>query len=1110
MSTRTPYLLILCLLVVSGLATAGSATADTKLLRFPDLHGDQVVFTYGGDLWLASDQGGTARRLTTHPGLELFARFSPDGQWIAFTGQYDGDEQVYVVPTQGGMPQQLTFYPALGPLPPRWGYDNHVHGWTPDGKSVLFRSLRDGWDLTDSRLYTVSVDGGLPTPLTMPVAGAGDLSGDGQKVAYSPLFRDFRHWKRYEGGWAQDLHIFDLESNTARQITDHPRSDRDPMWIGDHVYFASDRDGTLNLYRFDPASGGTEQLTRSDAWDLRWPSADPSTERIVYEKAGGLEILDTATGNSRALSITVPDDGVPRRPGRISVADQVEGIGLAPKGKRALFVARGDVFTVPAEHGPVRNLTRSSDAHDREASWSPDGETIAFVSDASGEEELYLVDHRGDQPARQLTEGSEGRYYGLNWSPKGTHIAYRNQKAQLFVVDVDSKDVVQVADDLTPFGLDYSWSPDGSHLAISLADTNSMRSIHLWKAADQTLHRVTGEQWSEGNPVWGPGGEYLYYLSSREFAPRMDVQEWNYANDRNTLIYALALRKDVPHPFPPRSDEAVEAKEESEEEEKPAEDDDTKGKKGKKGKKSTEEMEAKDAEKPMVIDLDGLAERVARVPVNASNYFGLSAIDGHLLYIRGGSFFMGRGSGEQPELFAFSFESREEKSVAKGLRRGALAPDDSKMLIQTNSGYEIIDPKGGSSKNVSTSGLRMDRVPAEEWAAIFDGVWRRFRDFFYVENMHGYDWEALREQYRPLLEHVAHRSDLNYVMSEMIAELNVSHAYVSGGDYEIPDRPRAALLGARFELDGDHYRVSNIFPGHNQEDRYRSPLTEVGVDIDTGDYVLKINGEALEADGNPFQLLRHAGGGPVELLVNDSPSAEGARRVLVNPISDEDDLLYLGWVEDNRRRVAEASEGRLGYLHIPDMGPAGLREFVKWYYGQVRKEGLVIDVRSNGGGNVSQMILERLRRELLMVDFERNNDAPDTYPNVVFHGHLVCLLDEDTASDGDQFAYVFKESGLGPLIGKRSWGGVVGIYGRGPLLDGGGVNVPEAGSTNPDGEWVIEGHGVEPDIEVDNTPESLLAGRDLQLEKAVEVLLDKIAEEPVVLPERPAGPDKTR
>ena len=1084
------------LLVGLLLCGATASGAQTKLLRFPDLHGDRVVFTYGGDLWSAQASGGTADRLTSHPGVEVFAKFSPDGRWLAFTGQYDGDEQVYVMPAAGGVPRQLTYYPATGPLPPRWGYDNQVYGWTPDGQAVLFRSLRDSWDVGGSRLFTVPIAGGLPTPLPMPESGAGDFSPDAQRVVYSPLVRDFRHWKRYEGGWAQELYIFDLESHASIRVTDHPRADRDPMWVGDTIYFTSDRDDKNNLYAYDVSSKTTEQVTSHTEWDVRWPSADPSSGRIVYELDGELQIFDGKASASTAIAIEVPDDGIAMRPARVAVADLVSDIGLSPRAERAVFAARGDIFTVPIENGPSRNLTRTSGAHDRQPAWSPDGRQIAFVSDQDGEEEIWLVDQDGRRAPRQLTDGHQGRFYDLVWSPKGDRLAVRDQGLRLYIVSTETGEMRQIADDPAVFGLTYEWSPHGGHLAFSMGHANGQRSLFIWSAAEDKVRQITDEIFSEISPSWGPEGDYLFYLSPREWSPQVGSFEFDYVLDRETYVYALALREDVVHPFPQRSDEAsIDASPEA----------DVQGESGQDGDEEEEESSKKEA---IQIDFDGLAKRVARVPLPADNYFALAAVDGHLLVFRNGATYYGRQSDVSPGIRVFSFEDRQASTLADGIRAAAISTDRLRILVARDGSYSLMDAKakgGDGAKSVSVAGLVADLVPVEQWRQIFHEVWRRFRDFFYVENMHGYDWPALRDRYEPWLEHVAHRSDLNYVISELIAELSASHTYVAGGDFETPQRPSAGLLGARFEFDAaaGRYRIAKIFEGDNAEDAYRSPLREIGVDAEVGDYVLGIGGRELAAGDNPFERLRHAGIGTLELTLNDRPQEDGARNILVHPISGEDDLIYLEWIERSRRLVREASGGKIGYIHLPNMGASGLRQWIKWFYGQIRKEAMIIDVRSNGGGNISPMVIERLRRELLMVDFERNLDGPGTYPRVVFTGHLVCLLDEDTASDGDQFAWVFKQAGLGPLVGKRSWGGVVGYYGRGPLIDGGSVSIAEAGTAGPDGQWVIEGHGVDPDYVVENTPEAVLKGRDPQLEKGIELLLEKISSDPRRVPTDP-------
>ncbi|TNF77125.1 MAG: peptidase S41, partial [Acidobacteria bacterium] len=973
-----------------------------------------------------------------------------------------------------------------------------------DGSAVLFRSMRYGWDLSDTRLYLAPIEGGLPTPLAMPVSGGGDLSPDGTRVAYSPLARDFRTWKRHEGGWAQDLYIFDLESHDLEQVTDHVRSDRDPMWIRGKIFFSSDRDGTLNLYSYDTRTKVLEQLTTSDVWDVRWPS-DDGDHQIVYELNGELQIYDIGQGASKPLSIEVPDDGLAKRPKRLEVADYIEDFALSPKGERALFIARGDVFSAPIEKGRTRNLTQTSGAHDKWARWSPDGKQIAFISDMTGEEEIYLVSQDGTGEPVQLTEGGQAMRYAPEWSPDGSRLAFSDKGGKLFVLEVDTREVIEIADEARGQIRDYTWSPNGGHVAFSMTDINDFGSIYIWSVADRQLHRVTSEMFHDFEPVWDPDGKYLYYFANREYAPQISSIEWNFATDRETYIYALALREDVEHPLPPESDEVTIDEEKDN------------GDKEENGDEEEENGEEK-AKDPIGIDFDGLAGRVARIPVDADNFGGLTAASGYLLYVKGAPFYYGRSADTKSSLQLFSFEDREASTLAEDISGYALSGDGKKVLVRHGSSYKLYDVKKNgkdSAKAVSTAGLVVDLVPEEEWAQIFDEVWRRNRDFFYVENMHGYDWEALREQYRPWLEHVGHRSDLNYLVGEMIAELNVGHTYKAGGDYEIPDRQPVALLGAELEqeLEPDttgRYRFAKILRGQNEEDKYRSPLTEIGVDVDEGDYLLAIDGVELTAETNPYQLLRNKTGHPVELTVNDQPILEGARKVSINPITNEAKLRYLDWVEANWRKVDELTDGRVGYIHVPDMGGDGISEFIKWYYPQLRKEGLVVDVRSNGGGNVSQMLIERLRRSLLGTGFNRNSDTPETYPATTFYGHMVCLIDEDSASDGDIFPHFFRQAGIGPLIGKRTWGGVTGITGRGPLIDGAAIYVPEFGTNAIDGSWIIEGHGVEPDIEVENDAKSILEGRDPQLERGVEEVLRMIDADPKKLPERPAPPIKTK
>ncbi|HXI62374.1 MAG TPA: S41 family peptidase, partial [Pyrinomonadaceae bacterium] len=960
----------------------------------------------------------------------------------------------------------------------------------------------DSWTLPIARLYSVSIEGGPAEALPMPEAGSGDYSPDGAQMVYSPQSRDFRSEKRYGGGEANVLYTFDLKTNATKRITEGPRATRDPMWIGDTIYYDSDRDGHFNIYAYNVGSGKTAQVTRSKQWDVRWPSSDHEG-RIVYEMAGELQILEAKSGKTTPISITVPDDGLARRPSRVSAANNIESYELSPKGERALFSARGDIFTAPIEKGPTRNLTHSSGAHDKWPSWSPDGSQIAFISDLSGEEELYVISQDGLKPPQQMTTGGSAMRYQPEWSADGKRIAFSDKDGRIFVVTVADKKMTEIVKTPRNQIRDYVWSPRGNFLAFSMSTSgNGFAQVYVWSAADNQVRRVTEGTFNAFNPVWDPAGNYLYFISNREFAPQISTVEFNYATNRDSYIYAMALRKDVKNPFPPESDEVSVAKQTdtpTTEQPKPA------------------EAKPESTPKPpanMSIDFDGIAKRVARVPLGADNYGGISAKAGHLLYFVGSAFYYGRQGDRPNQLRIFAFKDRKEATIADDIFGYTMSSDGSKVLVRTAQGFGLYDatPQGDKSrKPVSTAGLVVDRVPAEEWNQIFNEVWRRYRDWFYVANMHGYDWVALREQYKPLLQYVAHRSDLNYVIAEMIAELSIQHAYIEGGDFQIPPRPRVGLPGARFELDraAGRYRISRIFEGENEEDIYRSPLTEIGVNVKVGDYILAIDGEELKPNDDPYRMLRNKADNPVSLTVNSKPTMEGSRTVSYRPITDEGNLIYLDWVTRNRKRVDEATGGRVGYIHIPDMGANGIREFIKWYYPQIDKEALIVDVRANGGGNVSRMLIERLRRKVLGINYSRTDDMGTTYPDGVFMGPMAAILDQNSASDGDIFPWMFREAGLGPLIGKRSWGGVVGITNRGGLIDGGNVFVPGSALANNKGQWIIEGYGVDPDIEVENDPQSVIAGHDPQLERSISELMTKIKDHPTKLPARPAAPIKT-
>jgi tricorn protease len=1117
-------LTVLALLL--GLASA--APAADRLLRFPDVWHDRIVFSYAGDLWITGTQGGTASRLTSHPGMELFPKFSPDGTRIAFTGEYSGDEQVYVMPADGGAPRQLTFYPTPGPLPERWGYDNQVYGWTPDGKSVLFRSTRDAHSHVYSKLYTVAAAGGAATALPMPYSGAGHYSPDGKRIVYSPVWRDFRSEKRYSGGWANDLYIFDLEHPAVVQVTDNPRADRDPMWIGAAIYFNSDRGGTFNLYRYDVATRETRQVTHYTDWDVRWPSADADGQ-IVYELDGELHLYDTRSDRDRTLAITVPVDDTTHRPQTVNAADAFESLSLSPVGGRLAVVARGDVFTVPLEHGVTRNLTHSSNAHEREAAWSSDGKRIAYISDRSGEEELYVEAQDGGAAAQAVTSGSKGRYYAPRWSGDDKRIAVADQTGRLYVVDLAARRRIEVAKDPLDLALDYQWSPDGQYLAYTFDETNGYSGVYVWSAADGRSHRITPEPFNSSSPAWAPDGKLLYFLSAREYQPLISGLDADFATDRQTGIFAVALRKDVRNPYGVRNDEPGDASDDSKDEKSTAKDRDgaAEDREGSGGADSRQDKEpaAKErggkgagAGKPkaraaLKIEFDGIMQRTIRVPLDADDLSHLKVGDESLLYQRDGPFYYGRDSSVKSTVMAYSIKDREAKPVAEDVTSWDATADGKQVLARLSSKeikyYEV--GKSEEAKSVSLAGLVTTRVPSEEWHEIFNEAWRRYRDYFYVANMHGYDWAAQKRKYEPLVASVGHRADLNYVISEMIAELTVQHAYIEGGDMGLPKRPYVALAGATFALDerSGRYRIAKIYAGENEEERYRSPLTEVGIDAHVGDYVLAINGRELEAGTDPYQLLQAAPDEPVEWRIAATPDGKAARTIRYRPLSSEADLRYLEWLTAARARVERLGAGRIGYIHIPDMGAAGLREFIKWWYPQVRKEAMIVDERDNGGGNVSQMLIERLARTLHGTSFARNHDVAGTYPGAVEPGPKVALINEETGSDGDIFAEEFRQYRIGALIGKRSWGGAVGITDHGPLLDGGIVFVPEYGAADAEGRWVIEGHGVDPDIVVEQDPVAVLDGHDPQLERAAAELMKLLPPSPAGLPARPAAPIKT-
>ncbi len=1065
-----------------------SAQEEARLLRFPATHDSRIVFTYAGDLYTVPADGGVARRLTSHDGFEMFARFSPDGKWLAFTGQYDGNTEVYVMPADGGVPRRLTFTATLArdDVSDRMGPNNIVMGWKHDGRQIVFRSRMHSFNDFLGQLYLVSIDGGLPEPLPLPHGGFCSFSSDDKKLVYNRVFREFRTWKRYRGGMADDLWVYDFQTKKTENITNNPAQDIIPMWSGDKIYFLSDRDAhrRMNLFVYNLADKTTRQLTHFADFDVKFPSL--GDKAIVFENGGYIYRFDLATADCRKVPIRILEDQRGGRGGILNVSHQVSNFEISPDGKRALFGAHGEVFTVPAKDGPTRNLTNTPGVHERAAKWSPDGKKIAFISDATGEDEIHVlpVNGNGNAAAEAVTSGADTYKYDLAWSPDGKKILWSDKKLRLQFVDLATKKVTLVAQAQSWEIRDYAWSPDGQWVAYSRPEVDGPSRIYLYGLNGGKTAEVTDHWYAASQPVFSHDGKYLFFVSNRDFNPLYSRTEWNHAYQDMARVYMVTLAKDTPSPFQPKSDEVGETP--KAEPPKPAAN----------GKKESAAVK---------VDLDGLADRIVDLPVQPANYHGLTSGEAGLYYLR-------QGSRDARSAFLL-FDFAQRKEIPLGQIDGfELSADRKKMLVLKEGHYGIIDaPKAPFTfEHLNLSGMEMKHDRHQEWAQIFRECWRQMRDFFYDPNMHGVDWKAMRARYEPLVAHVNHRADLTYVIGEMIAELNVGHAYVGGGDMPHPPRVLTGLLGAQLRRDPKtgYYRVTKILQGANWDKRLRSPLTEIGVNVREGDYILAVNGRPTNEMVNIYEALVNTVGKQVALRVNTTAERKGSREAVVIPTGSEAELYYYNWVQGNIKKVSAATGGKVGYLHVPDMLANGLNEFVKHFYPQLRKKALIIDMRGNGGGNVSPMLIERLRREIAMVTIARNT-VPNTDPDAMIYGPKVCLLNEFSASDGDLFPYRFKQYKLGKLIGKRSWGGVVGIRGSLPILDGGYLNKPEFSRYDIAGkEWIIEGHGVDPDIVVDNDPAKEYAGTDEQLDRAIAVILEELKTQERTVPPPPAYPKR--
>ncbi len=1060
------------------------------MFRYPDIHKDQVVFSYGGDIWKVPSQGGVAQRLTIHDGEEQSPTFSPDGQQIAFTGQYDGNTDVYVMNLHGGGITRVTYHPGA----------DQVIGWHPKQNKILFRSARHSYSRF-TRLYLISPDGTGLEELIMHEAARGSFAPGGEQIAYNRVARSHRTWKRYAGGLAQELYLFDFPSGEERQITEFKRTDRIPMWMGDKIYFNSDRTKRLNLYAYSPETGETTQLTDHREFDVRYPGN--GIHQIVYQYGAALRVYDTVHGTDREIPVEIRTDLPEARPYLKDVSgDVTDNFHISPAGERALVVARGEVFTVPREHGPTRNLTKSSGARDRSAVWSPTGERIAWISDASGEYEIHVVDPKGGEQSMHLTGHDSGYRHTLRWSPDGEKLAFTDQTLTLYVLDVTTERItrvdraeyenVDVAQDKKPIS-DYAWSPDSKWIAYSKMNADLVYQVYLYSLKSGQWQKISNGLFHDFGPEFTRDGEHLFFISNRRFSPTLGDLEWEMVYKDLAGVYAVTLTEDGEPFLPLRSDEV-------------------------KRDGEIDEIKTEETEESVTVRVDftGIGDRVEALPLPRGNYRSLTAGESGLYYLNkdDGDFnkFEFRDVGTM-DLHQYSYEDREKHLVIGGIDGYRLSADGGSLVYKQGNDIGIIaaDARESQGEPLDLSGLTMWLDPRTEWEQIYHEVWRMERDYYYEPDMHGLDWPEVRQKYAELLPYASSRADVAYLIGEMIGELSTSHTYEWGGDRKRDaDRVSVGMLGVDWQVDepANRYRFGKIHREPDWTDEVDPPLLGPGMDVREGEYLLAVNGEEVTAERNVYSYFQNLVGTQITLTVNDNPEMAGAREVTVEPLGGEGTLRYNTWVEHNRKLVAEESNGKIGYIHLPDTYLGSQKEFPRYWYSQTRKQGLIIDGRYNGGGLDPDIFLRRLDRPVHAY-WTRRYSHDQTIPEIATRAHMVCLTNKQAGSGGDMLPFEFRAREMGPVIGTRTWGGLVGVSQWIQMVDGGVISAPDYRIYDREGNWIIENEGVTPDIRVENHPSEMAKGHDAQLMKAVEVLMEKIRTEPVTWPEHPPYPDET-
>jgi tricorn protease len=1096
---RKIILALACLLALASLALG--QTNKPLLMRNPTLSKTHVAFSYAGDLWIVDREGGEARRLTTGTGTETSPMFSPDGQWIAFMGEYDGNTDVYVVAATGGVPRRLTYHP---------GYEG-LAGWTPDGKQVVFVSGRSSDSARTGQLFTMPVDGVFPQLVPLPMAYEGAYSADARQLAYVPLPRSFEAWKRYRGGTTTPIWIANLADSSVEKLPRNNSNDFNPMWVGNRVYFLSDRNGPITLFAYDTGTKKVTQLIQNNDLDIKSANAGP--DAIVYEQFGSLNLYDLKSGKTQRLNVTISGDMPSVRPKFEKVANRILNVALSPTGMRAVFEARGEILTVPAEKGDPRNITNTTGVMERDPAWSPDGKWIAYFSDESGEYALHLRDQTGMGEVKKINLGTPPSFfYAPTWSPDSKKIAYSDKRLNLWYVDVDKGTPVKI--DSSKRGLSFfpSWSPDSRWIAYTKPLESWYRAVFAYSLEEGKSRQITDGLSDTTFAQFDKSGKYLYFTGSTDIGPAVfGFDMTSYPHRPTRSIYLAVLRKDLPSPIAPESDE-----EKVQQEEKPGERiGQTPAGEQQEGEKKPDAAQPQAAAKPgekkeppkVTIDFDRIGQRIVALPIPARNYIAVIAGKANNIYLL-----------ELPPpspgltgatLHKFDLEKRKLDKVTEGINSFELSSNGEKMLYSQAQNWFIAStsqPFKPGEGRIRTDEMEVQVDPVAEWNQMYREVWRIERDFFYDPNYHGLDIKATAKKYEPYLESLAHRADLNYLFQEMLGELSVGHLYVGGGDQPRPNFVPGGLLGADYRIENGRYRFAKIYDGENWNPQLRAPLTQPGVNVQEGEYLLAVRGRDLRSTDNLYALFEGAANKQVVIRVGPNPDGTGSREVTVVPVPSEGGLRHLAWIEGNRRKVSEVTGGKVAYVYLPDTAGGGYTSFNRYFFSQLDKEAAVIDERYNGGGQAADYIIDYLRKPLNSYWAVRDGDDW-RQPFGTMPGPKAMIINEYAGSGGDYMPWLFRRAGIGPLIGKRTWGGLVGIGGYPVLIDGGSVTAPHFAFYSPEGKWEVENHGVAPDIEIEMDPKLWRQGRDPQLEKAVELVMEALRKNPPQKTKRPAYPN---